>query len=277
MSQLPTLPTFRTIVVTRRTATEGDGGGDVVTVTLNRPEKRNAIGPEMTNEIRWALTEAANDARVRVVVLTGAGKSFCAGGDFAQMTSGADEGGLPPHPDGGGDYAALLQAMMASGKPIVAKVNGHAMGGGLGLVAASTFAITATTAQLGTPEVEVGLFPMMIMAVLARYVPRRRLVQMMLLGERLESHEAAELGLVNSATPPEELDAAVDALCDKLRTKAPLALKHGLEALAAQDTLALSEALPILRDRLFALLGTEDAREGLMAFMQKRPPVWQGK
>ena len=211
------------------------------------------------------------------MVLTGAGKAFCAGGDFAQMTGGAETEGLPHYPDGGGDYASLLLAMMKYGKPIVARVNGHAMGGGLGLVAASTFAIASTDAQLGTPEVDVGLFPMMIMAVLARLVPRRKLVSMMLLGERLDAHEAAELGLVNEAVPPEELASKVAALVDRLKKKAPLAIRHGLEALHAQDTQTLEEGLPMLRDRLSALLATDDAREGLMAFMQKRAPVWQNR
>ena len=261
---------YRTLLVS------ASDDGAAVTVTLNRPERRNAIGPEMVNELRWALSDAATSA-ARAVVLTGAGKAFCAGGDFAQMTAGADQAALPMHPDGGGDYAALLEAMMASGTPIVAKVNGHALGGGLGLVAASTFAIASTDALLGTPEVDVGLFPMMIMAVLARLVPRRKLVSMMLLGERLDAHDAADLGLVHHAVPPEELDAEVAKLVETLRMKAPLAIRHGLQALHAQDGMLLGEALPLLRDRLAALLATDDAREGLTAFLQKRKPEWKGK
>jgi enoyl-CoA hydratase/carnithine racemase len=251
--------------------------GEVCSITLNKPERRNAIGPQMVNELRWALDDADSSEKTRVIVITGAGKAFCAGGDFSQMTGGGGEQELPQHPKGGGDYAGLLGAMTSMGKPVVAKINGHAMGGGLGLVAASTFAIASTSAQLGTPEVDVGLFPMMIMALLDRLMPRRRLVQMMLLGERLEAHEAEELGLVNRAVPPEELDAAVTSLCDKLRKKAPLAIRHGLHALAAQDGLRLEESLPMLRDRLAALLATEDAREGLLAFLSKRAPEWKGK
>lgn len=250
---------------------------EVTGITLNRPERRNAIGPQMINELRWALSDADSSEKTRVIVITGAGKAFCAGGDFAQMASGEGEQEIEPHPEGGGDYAKLLEAMVGFGKPIVAKVNGHAMGGGLGLVVASTFAFASTSAQLGTPEVDVGLFPMMIMALLDRLVPRRRLVQMMLLGERLEAHEAEELGLVNRAVPPEELDNATNALCEKLRKKAPLAIRHGLQALAAQDGRRLDESLPLLRDRLAALLATDDAREGLTAFLQKRAPEWKGK
>ncbi|GAC1352967.1 MAG: enoyl-CoA hydratase-related protein [Polyangiales bacterium] len=249
--------------------------GRVVQITLNRPERRNAMGPTMVNELRWALADAAADDTVRVVVLTGKGNAFCAGGDFSQMSAG-DGADLPAFPGGGGDFAALLLCMSQFGKPLVAKVNGHAMGGGLGLVAASTFAIASTSAQLGTPEVDVGLFPMMIMALLVRLVPRRRLVSMMLLGTRIEAHEACELGLVSEVVLPEELDAAVLTLCDRLRTKAPLAVKQGLEALYAQDAQTLDEALPMLRDRLSALLATDDAREGLTAFLEKRPPQWRG-
>jgi enoyl-CoA hydratase/carnithine racemase len=250
--------------------------GAIATITLNNPERRNAIGPEMINELRWALSDAASEDGVRVIVLTGAGKAFCAGGDFAAIQSGEDMA-LPPLDDGSSDYANLLPAMMNLGKPIVAKVNGHAMGGGLGLVAASTFAIASTAANLGTPEVEVGLFPMMIMAVLTRNVPRRRLTQMMLLGERMEAHEAVEWGLLNACYPPEALESNVKDLCDALAAKAPLAIKHGLQALYAQDTRTMEDALPMLREKLGVLLGTEDAREGLMAFMQKRKPEWKNR
>ena len=163
--------------------------GAVETITLSYPERRNAIGPQMTNELLWALEDASSADDVRAVVITGAGKAFCAGGDFQQMTGGAEGEALPPK----GDYADLLLAMTRFEKPIVAKVNGHAMGGGLGLVAASTFAIASAEAQLGTPEIQVGLFPMMIMAVLARLVPRRRLLKMMLLGEKLAAGEAAAI------------------------------------------------------------------------------------
>lgn len=269
---------YRTLIASRVAA----GPAEVLQLTLNRPERRNAIGPEMINELRWALHDAEGDAAIRAVVITGAGKAFCAGGDFAQMTGGADDGALPPFKSAegveeGGDYAALLLAMSRTAKPIVAKVNGHAMGGGLGLVAASTFAIASTAAQLGTPEVDVGLFPMMIMAVLDRLVPRRKLTAMMVLGERLDAQEAATLGLLNQAVAPDALDAAVSALCEKLAGKAPLAVKQGLAALADQDARTLADALPLLRERLGALLGTDDAREGLMAFLEKRTPKWAGK
>ncbi len=245
----------------------------MLTLTLWNPARKNAIGPVMVNELLHALADAEGDASVRSIVITGAGDAFCAGGDFAQMTGGAGEDALPIK----GDYADLLLALTRSPKPIIARVNGHAMGGGLGLVAASHFAVAQKGAKLGTPEVNVGLFPMMIMAVLRRVVPRRRLLEMMLFGERLDADQAVSLGLLNRAVEVGELDAAVKQITDTLGSKSPMTLRLGLQAFAAQDDLDLEEALPLLRERLAGCLATDDAREGLMAFLQKRPPQWTGK
>lgn len=247
--------------------------GGVLRVTLKNPARKNAIGPVMVNELLWALADAAEDSAVRSVVLTGADDAFCAGGDFAQMTGNAGVSELPSR----GDYADLLLAMVRSPKPIVARVNGHAMGGGLGLVAASHFAVAVRGAKLGTPEINVGLFPMMIMAVLARVIPRRRLLEMMLLGERLEADEAASIGLVGRAVDASDLDASVARITDVVAAKSPVAIRLGLEAFAAQDDLDLATALPLLRERLAGVLATDDAREGLMAFLEKRSPQWTGK
>jgi enoyl-CoA hydratase/carnithine racemase len=244
--------------------------GDVTTIALSYPERRNAIGPVMVNELLWAL----DDARAsKIVVLTGEGKAFCAGGDFSQMTGGADAEQLPHK----GDYADLLLALANYERPIVAKVNGPAMGGGLGLVASCTFAVASRDATLGTPEINVGLFPMMIMAMLQRVVPRRKLTEMMLLGDKLTADDACAYGLVNKVVPAEELDRATQELVGRLLEKSPKATALGLSALAAQDDLDLETALPMLRGKLGEILGTEDAREGLMAFLEKRKPNWTGR
>jgi enoyl-CoA hydratase/carnithine racemase len=251
-----------------------DAERGVATLTLENPARKNAIGPVMVNELLHALADAGADPDVRAVVLTGAGDAFCAGGDFAQMTGGAASADALPHK---GDYADLLLALVNAPKPVVARVNGHAMGGGLGLVAASHFAVAARGAMLGTPEIKVGLFPMMIMAVLQRVVPRRRLLEMMLLGERMTADEAASVGLVGRVVTAEELDAAVQKITDAIRGKSPVTVRLGLDAFAAQDDLDLEAALPLLRERLAGCLATDDAREGLMAFLEKRPPKWTGR
>ena len=244
--------------------------GAARTLTLAYPERRNAIGPLMTNELLYALESARADPSVRVVVLTGKGKAFCAGGDFSQMSGGGAAGALPHK----GDYKDLLVALFRSKKPVIARVNGHAMGGGLGIVAASTFAVASTDAKLGTPEIDVGLFPMMIMAVLARLMTRRRLVEMMLLGQKLTAEEARAAGIVGKVVPPEALDGAVHELAEALASKSGATMRLGLTAIADAEDLELDLALPLLRERLGACFATEDAREGLSAFLEKRAPKW---
>jgi enoyl-CoA hydratase/carnithine racemase len=245
----------------------------IATITLNRPDRRNAIGAVMTNELLWALEDATADESVRSIVITGAGKAFCAGGDFAQMTGGGDGTELSPK----GDFKDLMLALFYAEKPVIARVNGHAMGGGLGLVAASTFAVASMSAKLGTPEIDVGLFPFMIYAVLERVMSRRRLVEMMFSGARLTAEEAAEAGLVNKAVPDEQLDEAVAHYTKLIASKSPSTVRLGLRALRDTDGLSVPDKLPILSDALAKCLATDDAREGLMAFLEKRQPTWSGR
>ncbi|NUP04944.1 MAG: enoyl-CoA hydratase [Polyangiaceae bacterium] len=247
--------------------------GSRAVLTMNNPSRKNAIGPRMMNELLWAFEDAHADDAVRSIVLTGAGDAFCAGGDFTEMAAGPGEEELLRK----GDFVDLLLAIVRSTKPVVARVNGVAMGGGIGLVAACHFAIAADNAKFGTPEINVGLFPMMIMAVLERVVPKRKLTEMMLLGERMTAHEAMVAGIVGHVVPAVELDHAVRALTDKIAAKSPLTIKLGLEAYRAQEDMELAKALPMLRDKLGECLATDDAREGLMAFLEKRAPVWTGK
>jgi enoyl-CoA hydratase/carnithine racemase len=244
------------------------------TITLHNPARKNAIGPQMINELLFAVADAHEDSAVRSIVITGDGHAFCSGGDFGQMTSGTNEEELPPS----GDYADLLLAMLRTEKPIIARVNGVAMGGGLGLVAASTFAVAREDAVLGTPEINVGLFPMMIMAVLARVVPKRRLLEMMLFGEKMSAQDALAAGLLNKVVSAEALDAVVHGdYCAKIAKKSPITVALGLRAYAKQADLSLEDALPLLRTELGSCLATDDAREGLMAFLEKRAPHWKGK
>jgi enoyl-CoA hydratase/carnithine racemase len=247
--------------------------GTRLTLTLNRPERRNALGPQMINELLYALSDAAEDGAVRCIVITGEGKAFSAGADFSQVTSGGGPGSLEPR----GDFKDLLGALVHTTKPVIARVNGHAMGGGLGLVAACTLAVASLDAKLGTPEVDVGLFPFMIWAVLERVVPRRRLVEMMLTGERLSADEAARVGLINRAVPGDDLDRTVDQYVETLSKKSASTLRLGLSAIRDAEGLAWDEKLPLLNQRLMECLATDDAREGLMAFLEKRTPRWTDK
>lgn len=249
-------------------------------ITLAYPKRRNAIGPQMTNELLYALEDAVADDEVRVIVLTGEGNVFSAGGDFAQMPLAGDSVRPPPLGEvlpPKGDYADLLLALVRCEKPVIARVNGHALGGGLGLVAACTFSVALKNAQLGTPEVNAGLFPMMVMSLLARCIPRRRLLEMMVLGEKIDAREAADFGLVGQCVEPGELDETIRSIEHAILKKSPLAIRLGLRAFAAQDDVELSRALPMMRERFSEILSTDDAREGLVAFLEKREPVWQGR
>ena len=248
-------------------------GGSIATITLNRPERKNSIGPEMANEVLYALENAEREDHVRAVILTGAGGHFCAGGDLGALSGGPMIATLPLK----GDYADLMLAMMRYTRPIIARVEGVAMGGGLGLVAASHFAIAAAGSVFATPEIHRGLWPMMISAVLARTVARRDLLEMMLLGAKMPAEETARLRIVNRVVPHDHLDAEVMTLARSLAAKSPTAVARGLAAWSRQGDVALAEALPMLRDEFIGLLSTDDAREGLMAFMEKRAPQWTGK
>ena len=241
--------------------------GAVATITMHLPDRKNPLGPQMINELLWALDDAKDDDSVRCVILTGAGGNFSAGGDLKQM-GGKD--GLAAK----GDFVDLLLRFTKLGKPTIARIEGYALGGGLGLIASCDLAVASDVATFGLPEIKRGLFPMMIMAVLARVVPRRRLLTMMLLGERFPSSDALDWGLLSHVVPGDELDPRVTHLAKKLAGQSPTAMRMGLAAFYRQSDLAYAEALPTLRADLFDLLKTEDGREGLAAFLEKREPKW---
>jgi enoyl-CoA hydratase/carnithine racemase len=250
----------------------------VARITLNRPDKRNPIGPTTIGELLHALDAAKNDAAVRVVVLTGAGKVFSAGGDLSTMGGG----GKPLEAHGGavtkpGTFVDLNLALVHLGKPTIAMVNGHALAGGLGVVVACDVAIAADDAQFGTPEINVGLWPMMIMATIFRNVTRKRGLELILTGDKISAADAAAMGLITRAVPRADLERAVDAIAEKLCGKSPAIVKMGLDAFHHSSDMELAPALEYLQGQLMAVLGTEDAREGLMAFLEKRAPVWKGR
>jgi enoyl-CoA hydratase len=248
--------------------------GPVFTITIDDPERRNALSNDAMEELSMSLRAACADTDVRVVVLTAVGERvFCAGGDLS--------GGFVDAPlSGHGDREALadlIRAMRRCPKPIVARVNGHALGGGLGLVAASDIAIAAEHATFGTPEVAVGLWPMMITAVLKPLVPRRVLFEMMLTGRRLDAAEAEAVGVINRAVPADELDSAVDGMVATLAAQSAAAVSLGKAAFYAAEDMDLDTALDHLHIGLTVVSSTEDAQEGVKAFLDKRDPQWRGR
>ncbi len=246
----------------------------VRTITLAREQKRNALATRTVEELSRALAEAETDDDVRVVVLTGAGdKAFCAGGDLA-----GDLGKpfLEGH-EGRRAYGRLLVQLHRLGRPLVARVNGYALGGGLGLVAACDLAVAAEDARFGTPEVNLGLFPWMIAAVLYRTLPAKAVNELVFTGEKITADRAREIGLVNRVVPRGELDTAVAELAGKVAEKSPAILRLGRRGLATMSDLPFEQAVEFLASQLSLNTLTEDAMEGVAAFMQKRPPQWKGR
>ncbi|MEO8551003.1 MAG: enoyl-CoA hydratase-related protein, partial [Kofleriaceae bacterium] len=233
---------------------------------LNLPDKRNPISPTMCGE----LLDAFKSIQAHVIVLTGAGKVFSAGGDLAGMQ--ADPGGIPP-----ASLVELFTVMHDLGKPVIAMVNGPALAGGLGLMVACDLVIASETAQFGTTEIAVGLWPMMITAELARSVGRKQVLEMMLTGRKLSAAEAVACGLVNRAVPADRLEAETMALAAEIAARSPAAIRIGLRAFYRSQDMEHEPQLRYLQGELGRVLALDDAKEGIAAFLQKRAPVWKGK
>ncbi len=250
-----------------------DDAGPVGRITLNRPDKRNPLGPSTIGELVHALRHLCDTSSVRVIVLTGAGPAFSAGGDLGQMAGQAGpEAKIPP-----ASLVDLFTVMHAGGKPIVAMVNGPALAGGLGLMVACDLVIAADTAVFGTTEIGVGLWPMMITAEITRNVGRKKTLEMMLTGRKLDAAEALACGLVNRVVPAAELEAATLALANELAERSPAAIALGLRAFYRSQDMDHGPALEYLQGELGRVLALEDAAEGISAFLGKRKPVWKGR
>jgi len=246
-------------------------------VTLNRPTRRNALSGGLIRALRAALAAVDADPDARVIVLTGAGeKAFCAGGDLAGGMTGA-QGGFPGRIAEKGLYADLINDMRKLGTPIVARLGGDAFGGGVGLFLACDLVVAADDARIGLPEIKVGLWPMMVTALLVRHVGYKPALEMMMLGETYSAARAREMGLINRVVPREALDAAVATIAGTLAARSPAVLALGQQAFYQTADLPLEPALATLRDRLLLNTMFEDAAEGVMAFIEKRPPAWKGR
>jgi enoyl-CoA hydratase/carnithine racemase len=244
----------------------------VATLTINRPEKRNALSWGLIGQMRAALAEAKADEAVRVVVITGAGdRAFCAGADLGGMADGADFADLH---DARGQLAELFRELWDLGKPTIARVRGYALAGGFGLACACDLVVAADDAVFGTPEIDVGLWPHMITVPLTRSMPPKKALELMMTGRRVDAAEAERIGFVNQVVAPERLDAAVAELAATLAGKSPVAMKLGRDGFYATLDMAADEALRMLHPLLSVTASTDDAAEGIAAFGEKRPPRW---
>ena len=247
----------------------------VATITLDDPDTRNALGNETLDGLIEAFELARDDEGVRAVVLTSSHeKVFSAGGNLDGFA--ADVPLIHKHL-GTERFPALFQLIGELGKPTICKANGHVLAGALGLALACDLIVASEDAGFGTPEINVGVFPFMIMALIYRNVPRKKTTELLLLGERITAAEAERIGIVNKVVPAAELDAAVDDWAAKLAAKSPLLMRMGKDAMFRQQDMAFMDALDYLRGNLSMALSTEDVVEGVTAFMEKREPNWKGK
>ena len=252
-----------------------DVSDGIARITINRPERRNAMSWGVMSGISTRLAEAKADPAVRVVVITGAGdKAFCAGADLTGMAG--DTSFLAQH-DGRGSLAALFNDMWSLGKPIVARVRGYALAGGFGLALACDFVIASDDAQFGTPEINVGLWPYMITVPLMRSMPPKKALELMMTGRRVDAGEAERIGFVNQVVAADRLDDATAAFAAALAAKSPAIMRLGRDSFYAVWDQDADEALRLLHPMLTITTMTDDSREGIAAFVEKRDPDWKGR
>ena len=247
----------------------------VATITLDDPDTRNSLSPELLEELIEAFSAAKADDAARVVVLTSSHeKVFSSGANLGGF--GADAPTVHKH-FASDRFLTLFKLIGELGKPSIVAANGHVLAGSLGIALACDLIIAEEGAGFGTPEINVGLFPFMIMALIYRNVPRKKTNEMLLLGERLTAEEALDAGIVNKVVPADEFEAAVNDWATKLASKSPLIMRLGKDAMWRQMDMPLAEALDYLRSQLTIELSTEDAVEGVTAFFEKREPNWKGR
>jgi enoyl-CoA hydratase len=253
-----------------------DRKGSAAWLTIDREDRRNALGDDVIEGLLAGLDRAGTDANARCVVVTGAGdRAFCAGADVTGNLSPG--GGRADSHDRRGRVATLLRRLNEHPQPVLARVNGVALAGGFGLVLGCDLAVASEDVEVGTPEINLGLWPYMISAVIARNVPRKVALEMMLTGRRYTAREAERWGMINRVVPRAELDEAVERLVSDLAAKSPLILRLGKESFHRMQEMPFDEALAYLNAMLTLNLETEDVAEGVSAFFAKRAPEWKGR
>jgi enoyl-CoA hydratase/carnithine racemase len=244
---------------------------DVLWLWIDREARRNALNPAVLAGIDAAVKAAALDAGIRAIVLTGVGdKAFCAGADLAAGTGTFQAGADEPTTD----FGRLARSARTSGVPLIARVNGACVAGGMAILGLCDLVIAADHARFGLPEAKVGVFPMQVLVFLRSTMHARHINELCLTGELVSAQRAAEMGIVNEIAPAGELDSRVESLLAKIRAGSPAALRRGKQAILAMEMMAFSEAMPFAEAQIALCAATADAHEGLQAFNEKRQPRW---
>ena len=248
-------------------ATKIDEKNNILTITLNRPEKKNALNNVMVDEICYVLAYAKQERSVRVVIIAAEGDIFCAGADLRREKSVSNV----PKLEGSDDISLMLRHLY---KPVICKIQGSVLAGALLMVTNSTHAIAVKEAKFSAPEILRGLWPHMVMAGLFRVMPKRAGLDFVMRGQPIDAAKAKEWGLINDFVAAEELEEHVNNLAQELSALAPGTMQFGLEAYEKQDTMAFDDALPFLQKQIAKTFEGPDAKEGIAAFLEKRKPNW---
>jgi enoyl-CoA hydratase/carnithine racemase len=241
-------------------------------IWIDREERRNAINKRVIQGIERALAESQHDGALRGIVLTGVGrKAFCAGADLSGGTNTFTRGLDEPMTD----FGSLARLVRTLGVPLVGRINGDCVAGGMGLMSLCDLVVVADHARFGLPEAKVGVFPMQVLVFLRSMIGARHINELCLTGELIDAVRAREIGLANYVVPFEQLDSRIDALMTKLVEMSPVALRRGKFAIAAMENMAFAEALAFAETLISVTALTADATEGLAAFNERRPPRWK--
>jgi enoyl-CoA hydratase/carnithine racemase len=238
-----------------------------MTITLNRPEKKNALNNVMMNELNYALAYAKQESSIRVVVVAAEGNIFCAGADLTRTKSESNV----PKLKNNDDISLSLRHLY---KPVICKIQGSVYAGALLIVSNSTHAIAVKEAEFSAPEIHRGLWPFMVMAGLFRVMPKRAGLDFIMRGQPIDASKAEKFGLINQSVNKEYLDETVNSLAKELASLAPETMQFGLEAYEKQDSKSFNEALPYLQEQIAKCFEGKDAKEGISAFLEKRKPNW---